>query len=189
LFNYFLTLSHVERKKTTTTAQEFGTTLTSLLSDTPLPPSTSNPPNKSTTTSTLPTAPTSTSNLTQSSTPTSDQKPKSKKPKPTPNPSQPILSLSSAKPPPSKSTLSIERRAARLVKVEKAEKEDRARVRDVVEGWAPPSELGVGGMEFEKGLRKTAQRGGELSLYSPDRLITDDAFVLYSLTPLDQLLR
>jgi hypothetical protein len=33
-------------------------------------------------------------------------------------------------------------------------------VRDVVEGWSHPG----GGMEFEKGLRKTAQRGGESAL-------------------------
>lgn len=45
----------------------------------------------------------------------------------------------------------------------KEEKEDRARVRDVVEGWSHEGVEGqvVGGLEFEKGLRKTAQRGGE----------------------------
>lgn len=57
----------------------------------------------------------------------------------------------------------MERRAARQLKQEKEEKEDRARVRDVVEGWAHVGAGGevIGGLEFEKGLRKTAQRGGE----------------------------
>ncbi|RSH80769.1 hypothetical protein EHS25_007105 [Saitozyma podzolica] len=71
--------------------------------------------------------------------------------------SAPILSLSRTTLPPSRKELSLERKAARILKAEKAEREDRARVKDVVEGWALPG----GGMEFEKGLRKTAQRGGE----------------------------
>lgn len=71
--------------------------------------------------------------------------------------SAPILSLSRTTLPPSRKELSLERKAARILKAEKAEREDRARVKDVVEGWAHPG----GGMEFEKGLRKTAQRGGE----------------------------
>ncbi|GFZ44260.1 hypothetical protein JCM24511_01982 [Saitozyma sp. JCM 24511] len=69
--------------------------------------------------------------------------------------SAPILSLSRTTLPPSRKELSLERKAARILKAEKAEREDRARVKDVVEGWAHPG----GGMEFEKGLRKTAQRG------------------------------
>ena len=43
------------------------------------------------------------------------------------------------------------------MKAEKEEKEDKARIRDVVEGWV--NEDGSGGMEFEKGLRKVAQKG------------------------------
>ena len=76
-----------------------------------------------------------------------------------------ILSLSHARPPPSRSAENLERKAKKHLQVLKEEKEDRARVRDVVEGWAakPIGVNGevVGGQEFEKGLRKTAQRGGE----------------------------
>lgn len=68
--------------------------------------------------------------------------------------------------------MSLERKARRQIKVAKEEKEDRARVRNIIEGWAE-APLGlegtsvdkdgkaVSGQEFEKGLRKTAQRGGE----------------------------
>lgn len=80
---------------------------------------------------------------------------------------QPILALSKAKLPPTATTEKLERQAARAVKREKEEKEDRARVKDVVEGWshsgAKEGEV-IGGQEFEKGLRKTAQRGGESEL-------------------------
>lgn len=66
------------------------------------------------------------------------------------------------------------------VKKEKEEKRDRARIKDVVEGWGPRTvTLGVssriksegggevvevmapGGQEWERGLRKVAQRGGK----------------------------
>lgn len=84
--------------------------------------------------------------------------------KPLKSRSQPILSLSRARLPPTATTEKLERQAARAVKREKEEKEDRARVRDVVEGWShmgPTEGQVVGGLEFEKGLRKTAQRGGQ----------------------------
>jgi hypothetical protein len=83
-----------------------------------------------------------------------------------------ILSLSRTDLPPSKAQVSLERKARRQIKVAKEEKEDRARVRNIIEGWAE-APLGlegtsvdkdgkaVSGQEFEKGLRKTAQRGGE----------------------------
>lgn len=83
-----------------------------------------------------------------------------------------ILSLSRTELPPSKAQVSLERKARRQIKVAKEEKEDRARVRNIIEGWAE-APLGlegtsvdkdgkaVSGQEFEKGLRKTAQRGGE----------------------------
>ncbi|KAK4685727.1 hypothetical protein P7C73_g4409, partial [Tremellales sp. Uapishka_1] len=73
----------------------------------------------------------------------------------TPNP---ILALSSKRAPPSAASRSLELKAARLLKVEKEEKEDKARIRDVVEGWAPADPT-VGSQEFERGLRKIAQRG------------------------------
>lgn len=41
------------------------------------------------------------------------------------------------------------------------ERLDRARVRDVVEGWVPAPGAEMGSQEFERALRKTAQRGGE----------------------------
>lgn len=83
-----------------------------------------------------------------------------------------ILSLSRTELPPSKAQVSLERKARRQIKVAKEEKEDRARVRNIIEGWAE-APLGlegtsvdkdgkaVSGQEFERGLRKTAQRGGE----------------------------
>ncbi len=48
--------------------------------------------------------------------------------------------------------------------MEKEEKLDRARVRDVLEGWNGPD--GQGSQDFERGLRKVAQRGGT-SLFVP----------------------
>lgn len=134
-----------ERKRPTT-ADEFGSALTSLLSESTKPKD-KKAITASTPLSALPTAP----------------EPKAKKAQTT---VQPILSLSRAKLPPTATTEKLERQAARAVKREKEEKEDRARVRDVVEGWshAGPGEGEViGGLEFEKGLRKTAQRGGELT--------------------------
>jgi hypothetical protein len=48
-----------------------------------------------------------------------------------------------------------------VLKVEKQEREDRARVKDVIEGWASNGDGTPGGQEWERGLRKVAQRGGE----------------------------
>lgn len=48
-----------------------------------------------------------------------------------------------------------------MLKVEKQEREDRARVKDVIEGWASKGDGTPGGQEWERGLRKVAQRGGE----------------------------
>ncbi|KAK8858936.1 hypothetical protein IAR55_003167 [Kwoniella newhampshirensis] len=66
---------------------------------------------------------------------------------------QPILALSAHKPP-TKASVSLEAKARKQVRVDKLEKEDKARVKDVIEGWATG-----GGQEFERGLRKVAQRG------------------------------
>lgn len=79
-----------------------------------------------------------------------------KKPK-----SQPILALSAKPLPPSQAAERLERRAARVLKAERMERLDRARVRDVVEGWVPAPGAEMGSQEFERALRKTAQRGGE----------------------------
>ncbi|WVR07305.1 hypothetical protein IAU60_004346 [Kwoniella sp. DSM 27419] len=69
----------------------------------------------------------------------------------------PILALSAHKPP-ARAAVSLEAKARKALKAEKEEKQDRARVMDVVEGWANGDGV-VGGQEFERGLRKTAQRG------------------------------
>lgn len=88
----------------------------------------------------------------------------------TPTAKEAILSLSQAKPPPSRNSENLERKAKRHLQALKEEKEDKARIRNVVEGWAattletPSGQVVVGGQEFEKSLRKTAQRGGELIL-------------------------
>jgi len=50
----------------------------------------------------------------------------------------------------------LELRAKRVLQMERKEKEDRARIKDVIEGW---------GGESERALRKVAQRGGELDLH------------------------
>jgi len=47
----------------------------------------------------------------------------------------------------------LEKKAKKVLQIEKKEKEDKARVRDVIGGW---------GGESERGLRKVAQRGGTL---------------------------
>lgn len=83
----------------------------------------------------------------------------------------PILALSAKRLPPSMAEERLERRAARALKAEREERLDRARIRDVLEGWVPADGAGVGSQEFERGLRKTAQRGGEwpsTELHSPD---------------------
>ncbi|OCF40440.1 hypothetical protein I317_05743 [Kwoniella heveanensis CBS 569] len=69
----------------------------------------------------------------------------------------PIMALSAHKPP-TKASVSLEAKARRALKAEKEEKEDQARVIDVLEGWSNGDGV-VGGQEFERGLRKTAQRG------------------------------
>jgi hypothetical protein len=74
---------------------------------------------------------------------------------------QPILSLSAKPLPPSQAAVSLERRAARVLKAQREERLDRARVRNVLEGWTPAPGAEVGSQEFERALRKTAQRGGE----------------------------
>ncbi|ORX36949.1 Rrp15p-domain-containing protein [Kockovaella imperatae] len=125
----------IKKKKGPTSAETFGSTLTSLLSEP---------------------GPSKRSRATIEDSKPSTKQPSSISVKSTPK-ANPILSLSHIKLPPSKATLSLERRAARKVKQEKEEKEDRARVRDVVEGWTAAD--GTGGMEFEKGLRKVAQKG------------------------------
>jgi hypothetical protein len=43
-------------------------------------------------------------------------------------------------------------------------------VRNVLEGWAPDVAVGQGSQEFERGLRKVAQRGGESSISSVECL-------------------
>ncbi len=92
---------------------------------------------------------------------TTDPTPPSKRPRAQPSTAQqPILSLSAKAVPPSSNTLALEARAKRVIKAQKAEREDRARVRDVVEGWAPSGDAAQGGQERERSLRKVAQRGG-----------------------------
>lgn len=71
------------------------------------------------------------------------------------------MSLSKAKLPPSRSKLALERKAEEAVKKAKVERVERARVTDVMEGWGQPG----GSQEFERGLRKVAQRGG-MSFFS-----------------------
>jgi hypothetical protein len=73
----------------------------------------------------------------------------------------PILALSAKPLPPSMAEERLERRAARALKAEREARLDRARIRNVLEGWVPAEGAGVGSQEFERGLRKTAQRGGE----------------------------
>ncbi|WWC89602.1 uncharacterized protein L201_004527 [Kwoniella dendrophila CBS 6074] len=139
--------SSQKRKRPPTTASDFGNTLTDLLND-----------------------------------PLTQRKSKSKKPKtidnddnddhaatkssknkdviikPTNNKQQqPILALSAHKPP-TKSSVSIEAKARKQLKIEKDEKEDKARIKNIVEGWSNGDGI-LGGQEFEKSLRKTAQRG------------------------------
>jgi hypothetical protein len=51
----------------------------------------------------------------------------------------------------------LESKAKRVLQVARHEKEDRGRIRDVVTGWS--REDGIGGQEWERNLRKTAQKG------------------------------
>jgi hypothetical protein len=57
--------------------------------------------------------------------------------------------------------LALERKAEEAVKKAKVERVERARVTDVMEGWEQPG----GSQEFERGLRKVAQRGGTSFLF------------------------
>lgn len=75
----------------------------------------------------------------------------------------PILALSSRPLPRSSTAEALERKAKRAVKAEEKERQDRARVKNVIEGWGPTAEGAPGGQEWERGLRKVAQRGGEFN--------------------------
>ena len=134
-----------------------------------------------------------------------DTEPSAGDSKPSKTPVNPILSLSAASAlPPSTKEIRLERLAKRQLKQDKLEKKDRARVKDVIEGWGPRNVVVVnhdkkepvkdeaqkkgkgkgkgksslvqegvevmapGGQEWERGLRKVAQRGGELQ--SPSRI-------------------
>ncbi|KAL0242185.1 hypothetical protein I308_105814 [Cryptococcus tetragattii IND107] len=68
----------------------------------------------------------------------------------------PILALSAHRLP-TKASVSLEAKAKRQLRAEKEEKEDRARVQNILEGWSGDGV--VGGQEFERNLRKTAQKG------------------------------
>lgn len=73
----------------------------------------------------------------------------------------PILALSSRPQPRSSTAETLERKAKRALKAEERERQDRARVKNVIEGWGPTVDGAPGGQEWERGLRKVAQRGGE----------------------------
>ena len=139
-----------ERKRSATTAETFGSTLTSLLSESSKKP-------KKATKGVAPAA-----NVDEES----EELP-APKIQTVGQAQSNILSLSHIKAPPSRAAENLERKAKRHIQALKMEKEDKARVRDVVEGWAASHVEGgpevLGGQEFEKGLRKTAQRGGEFS--------------------------
>lgn len=98
--------------------------------------------------------------LSESARPPKKSKGKAEEKKPSKKAAAPILALSAKPLPPTRAAETLERRAARAIKAEKAERLDRARVKDVVEGWTPAEGAQVGSQEFERGLRKTAQRGG-----------------------------
>jgi hypothetical protein len=53
----------------------------------------------------------------------------------------------------------LEKRAHKVLQIEKKEKEDKGRIKDVIGGW---------GGESERMLRKVAQRGGKQQLQTPD---------------------
>ena len=137
-----------ERKRSATTAETFGSTLTSLLSESSKKP-------KKAAKGSAPAAAVEEETVEVGAKPATAGQPQSN-----------ILSLSHIKAPPSRAAENLERKAKRHIHALKMEKEDKARVRDVVEGWAARHVEGqaevLGGQEFEKGLRKTAQRGGEL---------------------------
>lgn len=163
-----LCVTWTEKRKAATTSDVFASTLTSLLEE----PATKRP-------------------KTDSSAPS----------KPVKTEVNPILALSAASAlPPTTKQIKIERLAKRQLKQEKIERKDRARVKDVLEGWGPRAIVVVnhdkktevkdegkkagqkgkgkgkgnnslvqegvevmapGGQEWERGLRKVAQRGGK----------------------------
>lgn len=63
------------------------------------------------------------------------------------------------------SARALESRARRVLQKSREDKEDKGRVRDVIGGWAG-REDGIGGQEWERKLRKTAQKGGQSLLPS-----------------------
>ncbi|WVF71746.1 hypothetical protein IAT40_006554 [Kwoniella sp. CBS 6097] len=129
-----------KRKRTMTTADTFGATLTSLLTD---------PMIKKQKKSRHPQPQEGQDEATTPAVATAVGKSASAQ--------APIMALSAHKPP-TKASVSLEAKARRALKAEKEEKEDQARVIDVIEGWSNGDGV-VGGQEFERGLRKTAQRG------------------------------
>jgi hypothetical protein len=54
----------------------------------------------------------------------------------------------------------LEQKARRVLDVTRKEREDKGRITDVLEGWGG-REDGVGGQDWERTLRKVAQKGGE----------------------------
>jgi hypothetical protein len=136
-------LTRTERKRSATTAETFGSTLTALLAE----------PTKKAKKS---------AKVDDESAASAPKKSKTKQP----TAKEAILSLSQTRLPPSRAEENLERKAKRHIQALKEEKEDRARIRNVLEGWSassistPNGEVVVGGQEFEKSLRKTAQRGG-----------------------------
>jgi hypothetical protein len=56
-----------------------------------------------------------------------------------------------------KNDAKLELQARRVIRIERKEKEDKGRIRDVIGGW---------GGESERSLRKVAQRGGALAVIS-----------------------
>lgn len=149
------TLTPITERKRVTTATDFGSTLTSLLSESAVKPKKSKKAKR-------------TAAEDKAAADASDADDDDDVPAPAPvdltrpaPKSNPILALSAKPLPPSRAAVSLERRAARALKAEKEERLDRARVRNVLEGWTPAPGANVGSQEFERGLRKTAQRGGE----------------------------
>lgn len=131
----------IEKRKEATTEDIFGNTLAGLLDDDVTVSQPSKP-----------------SNLAATEEPSAKRQKPTKTLKPGANP---ILALSSRPLPPSSSAEALERKAKRALKAEEKERQDRARVKNVIEGWGPTAEGAPGGQEWERGLRKVAQRGGE----------------------------
>ncbi|WVQ99148.1 hypothetical protein IAU59_006280 [Kwoniella sp. CBS 9459] len=136
-----------KRKRTMTTADTFGATLTSLLADPMIKKQKKSrhrvAEENQGQAEAKAAAPTDTAAVGKSAAPAQAQ--------------APIMALSAHKPP-TQASVSLEAKARRALKAQKEEKEDQARVLDVLEGWSNGDGV-VGGQEFERGLRKTAQRG------------------------------